>query len=139
MSQVDPRTLCRVFDAVLRWRTEHPAERVLRVGIDGVDGAGKTTLADTLAPLIGDALAPPARAVRASIDDFHRPRADRYRLGRDSPEGYYQDAFDIDTARRVLLDPLGAAGNHQVPLAAFAHRTDRALHPMPVPVPPAAS
>ena len=58
---------------------------MLRVGIDGVDGAGKTTLADTLA----DALEAAGIAViRASVDGFHHPRAVRYRLGRESPEGF---------------------------------------------------
>ena len=53
------------------------------VAVDGVDASGKTTLADRLA----EAVAPRPPVVRASIGDFHRPRAERYRRGRDSPEG----------------------------------------------------
>ena len=44
--------------------------------------------------------------MRASIDGFHRPRAERYRRGDASPEGYYRDAFDYDAVRAVLLEPL---------------------------------
>ena len=86
------------------------------VGVDGMSGAGKTTFADDLA------LALRARGTtvfRASLDDFHRPRADRYRLGRLSPEGYYRDAFDLGTARRVLLDPFRMGGSAGFQLAAF--------------------
>src|SRR5262245_14341636 len=54
----------------------------LRGAIDGIDAAGKTTLANELAPLI-EAQGRPA--IRASIDDFHRPRAERYRQGPASP------------------------------------------------------
>ncbi|MBF0689478.1 MAG: uridine kinase [Cellulomonas sp.] len=77
--------------------------RPVRVGIDGVDGAGKTTFADELAT----ALRADGRAVlRASVDGFHRPAAERYRRGRASPEGFFLDSYDLDAFRRVLLDPL---------------------------------
>lgn len=81
---------------------------VLRVAIDGVDGAGKTTFADELAwTLLGLG----RRVLRASIDGFHRPRAERYRQGRDSPEGFYRDSYDYPVLVRELLHPLGPDGN----------------------------
>jgi uridine kinase len=64
------------------------SESHVAVGIDGPDAAGKTTLADRLA----SALARPV--VRLCADDFLRPRADRYRRGELSPEGYYRDSVD---------------------------------------------
>ncbi len=51
------------------------------IAIDGVDGSGKTTLADELAVVIA---AFGRNVVRASIDGFHHPRERRYLLGRDS-------------------------------------------------------
>jgi uridine kinase len=72
----------------------------VRVGIDGPDAAGKTTLADELAPLV----APRGRRVsRISADDFLRPPAERHRRGRFSPEGYYEDSFDLDALRAAVL------------------------------------
>jgi uridine kinase len=64
-----------------------------RIAVDGPDAAGKTTFAGGLA----DALARDGReCTRLTIDDFLRPAAERYRRGDLSPEGYYEDAFDLD-------------------------------------------
>ena len=85
-----------------------PAPFVLRVAIDGVDGAGKTHFADELGPL----LAKSGRAViRASVDGFHHPKEIRYRLGHRSPEGYYHDSYDYKTFKEVLLNPLSPSGS----------------------------
>jgi uridine kinase len=87
---------------------ESAVPRPLRVGIDGLDTAGKTTLADELAALLtwrGCVI------LRASVDDFHRPRAERHRRCPDSPEGYYHDTFDVPAVRALLLDPLGPTGD----------------------------
>lgn len=67
-----------------------------RVAIDGVDAAGKTTLADGLAALV-----PGAR--RLCADDFLRPPEERHRQGRESPSGYYEDSFDHAALRRAVL------------------------------------
>lgn len=93
-----------------------PAAPVLRVAVDGVDGAGKTTFADELA----DALRALGRDVfHASVDGFHHPRERRYRLGRNSPEGFYRDSYDHAALRRVLLDPLGPGGSGWYRTAVF--------------------
>src|SRR5438270_14025869 len=76
----------------------------LRVAIDGIDAAGKTTLADELVSPI-EAQGRPV--IRASLDGFHRPRAERYQQGADSPQGYYEDSFDYAALRDALLLPLG--------------------------------
>lgn len=93
----------------------------VRVAIDGPDAAGKTTLADELAiPLRAQG----RQVVRASIDGFHRPRAERYRQGEDSPEGYYNDSFDYPALRQQLLDPLGPDGSREYRRTLFDFRTD---------------
>jgi uridine kinase len=104
-------------------RRAYPAGRVI-VAVDGIDGAGKTTFADGLAEVFAEA---GAAVYRASIDGFHRPRLERYRRGRHSPEGFYRDSYDYATFRRVLVDPFrdGAqtAGATGFQLAAFdVHR-----------------
>ena len=83
-------------------------DHTLRVAIDGRSGAGKTTFADELA----DALACIGQqAIRTSIDGFHRRKAERYKRGRYSAEGYYYDARDLSAVRKLLLDPLGPQGD----------------------------
>jgi len=90
-----------------------PSAFVLRVAIDGVDGAGKTTFADELARVLEmSALGASGREViRASVDGFHHPKGVRYRLGRGSPEGFYRDSYDYGALKKVLLDPLGPGGS----------------------------
>jgi uridine kinase len=56
--------------------------------------------------------------VRASIDDFHPPgHAARSAAGGYTPEAVYEEAFDYTSFRRLLLEPLGPAGDHRVRLA----------------------
>jgi uridine kinase len=98
-------------------RLEHP----VRVGIDGVDCAGKTVLADELvAPLLSQG----RPVIRASVDGFHHPRAIRHRRGRTSPVGYYEDSFDHAATLSCILLPLGPAGDLRFRPAAFDFRTD---------------
>jgi uridine kinase len=109
--------LCSIADTILRL----PAAPVARVGIDGVDGAGKSMFGDELAAL----LAASGRAIiRASVDAFHNPRALRYRLGRDSPLGYFRDSYDYDKLKAVLLDPLSPGGGGNYRTAIFDYRID---------------
>lgn len=100
------------------------ADRPLRVAIDGVDASGKTTLADELAPLL---IAWGRPVIRASVDGFQRPRAERYRRGPDSPEGYYHDSFDYAALRDYLLLPLGPGGSRRIRRAVFDLAADRPL------------
>jgi uridine kinase len=93
----------------------------VRVAIDGPDAAGKTTLADELAGVVATRGRP---VVRASFDGFHRPRADRYRRGQTSAEGYYRDAFDYEAVRESLLLPLGPGGDRRYRASAFDLRAD---------------
>jgi len=69
-----------------------------RVGVDGVDGAGKTRFAEELAAALGTA------TTRVHIDDFLNPPAVRYRRGRDSPEGFFLDSFDLDAFVRAVAN-----------------------------------
>jgi len=97
----------------------------LRVAIDGVDAAGKTTFANELVePLekLG------RHVIRASIDGFHNPRVIRYLRGGDSPEGYFFDSFDYEGIKTSLLNPLGPDGNLQYQTTIFDSRTDSIVH-----------
>src|SRR5262245_38324174 len=79
----------RLATMIASVRTEHP----VRVAVDGIDAAGKTTLANALVkPLsrLG------REVIRASIDGFHHPKRLRHMRGKDSPAGYYYDSFDYE-------------------------------------------
>ena len=93
----------------------------VRVAIDGVDGAGKTTFADEL----GAAVAAMGRPViRASVDGFHNPKAVRYQRGRHSPEGFFEDSYNYSALKKYLLDPLSPCGSRRYRRAFFDHVTD---------------
>lgn len=93
-------------------------DRIARLAIDGVDGAGKTTFANELA----DAMIGLGRPViRASVDGFHHPRETRYARGKQSPIGFFEDSYNYASLKKFLLDPLSPGGNHRYCLAAFDH------------------
>lgn len=111
-----------------RQRVRHP----VRVGIDGVDGAGKSTFADHLA----DRLRRTAPSVmRVSIDDFHNPRDVRYRQGRSSPVGFLEDSFDVDRLIEQVLVPSGPGGDREITSHAFDVERDRRIGSDPVRLP----
>jgi len=96
----------------------------VRLAIDGIDAAGKTTLADELA----HALEGRGKAViRASVDGFHRPRAERYRRGEASPLACYEDSFDYPALKEALLLPLGPGGTRRYRRAVFDVLSDTPL------------
>src|SRR5262249_22448069 len=75
-----------------------------RIGLDGVDGAGKTLLAEEVAQLLTSRGRP---AVRVSVDQFEPPPAKRYARGELSPDGYYRNGFDFERFRDHLLSIAG--------------------------------
>ena len=74
--------------------------------------------------------------IRATIDDFLFPRAQRYPRGEYSAEGCYFDTHDYDALNRVLLDPLGPGGDRRFQHAVYDRTADTALSP-PVTTAPA--
>ncbi|ALW89761.1 uridine kinase [Deinococcus actinosclerus] len=107
-------------EGVLAWLAARwaalPADPVARVAVDGVDGAGKTTLADELAGRVR-ALGRPV--IRVSTDGFHQPRAARYARGRTSPEGFYRDSYDLAALAREVLSPLSPGGTRRYRTSVF--------------------
>jgi uridine kinase len=120
VTHVDP------VDAVVR--STPVLDRPVLVAVDGVDGSGKTTFAAQLADRYAE-LDRTAHVVH--LDDFLNPRAVRYRLGRDSPEGYFSDTYDLDTFMAGVLEPLSGRGGRSIRLRAFDHRTDRPIQDEP--------
>ncbi|WP_433650564.1 cytidylate kinase family protein [Micromonospora zamorensis] len=114
--------LSRLAEAVGSVSVAHPT----RVAIDGPPAAGKTTLADELAVVLR---AQGHDVIRATIDDFLFPRAQRYPRGEYSAEGCYFDTHDHGALNRVLLDPLGPGGDRRFQPMVYDHTTDTVLTP----------
>jgi uridine kinase len=118
----------RLDEAIRSVTTAHP----LRVAVDGPPASGKTTLADELAVVLR---ARGRHVIRATVDDFLFPRAQRYRRGQYSAEGCYFDAHDRAALRRVLLDPLGPGGDRRFQHTVYDADTDTPSSPQAVTAP----
>ena len=104
---------------------KHKKDTPLRVGIDGIDAAGKTFLANEIARYLEGNGHP---VIRASIDGFHNPRNIRHQRGSYSPEGYFHDSFNYELLKNCLLEPLKPEGNRLCHLKAFDFKTDREIY-----------
>jgi uridine kinase len=96
--------LCVLADTLIEMQDQHP----LRVAIDGITASGKTTLGNELTDAVTERGRP---VIRLRMDDFHHRREHRYRQGKDSARGYYDDAYDFDTLNLRVLTPLGPDGD----------------------------
>ncbi|PQZ52758.1 MULTISPECIES: uridine kinase [Bacillus] len=114
-----------IADHILTLNLTHP----IRVGVSGITASGKTTFANELAEEIkkwGE------QVTRASIDDFHNPRAIRYAQGKGSARGYYEDAHDYTAFKERLLKPLGPHGNLSYETISHNLITDIPVHNEPL-------
>lgn len=93
------------------------------VGINGIDASGKTFLASELAEELRQKN---QKIIKASIDDFHNPKAIRYKKGENSPEGYYYNSFNYLALIDNLLSPL-FLGKTECKTAVFDYRKDLEL------------
>lgn len=123
--------LKQVAAAIPRSRADEP----VRVAVDGVDGSGKTVFADQLAGVL---IAAGRTVIRCSVDNFHRPRLERYRRGRTSAVGFWLDSYDYDRLRGELLDPLSPGGSGMYRSAAHDLASDHSVDQPPQHCPPQA-
>ncbi|QWG28724.1 hypothetical protein EXW58_14555 [Bacillus mycoides] len=114
-----------IADHILTLNLTHP----IRVGVSGITASGKTTFANELAEELKQCGVP---VTRASIDDFHNPRAIRYTQGKESARGYYEDAHDYTAFKERLLKPLGPSGNLQYETISHNLITDVSVHNEPL-------
>jgi uridine kinase len=107
-------------------------DRPVLIAIDGVDGSGKTRFAERLAAVLNE-------SARTSIvvheDDFMNPRAVRFRLGRDAPEGFFRDSYDLDALRHRVLSPLAEGGGRKIVRRVFDYHRDAVVTEPAVEVP----
>ena len=74
-------------------------DQPLVVGINGVDGSGKTQFTKNLLSYLD-------QAVCIHIDDFHNPKSYRYQRGEQSPEAYYYDSINYNRFANEALHPI---------------------------------
>lgn len=61
------------------------------VAVNGIEGSGKTVFSQNLVRFLKSSK---IEALHISIDGFHNDKNVRYRQGRDSAIGYYEDSYD---------------------------------------------
>ncbi len=72
----------------------------IRIAINGIEGTGKTVLAEKLTEYLNSES---LNAIQVSIDGFHFNKKVRYKQGRDSAKGYYENSYDeIAFVEKVL-------------------------------------
>lgn len=100
----------------LRARIRSRTGRTL-VGIDGVDGSGKTTFADALAEMLREC---GIEVIRISLDDYLNPKDVRYAQGEASAKGYFEDSYDYQRFADDVLEPLGKDGSGRYRTACYS-------------------
>lgn len=94
----------------------------LVVGLTGADASGKSRLAGSLVQHLTD------RGVEnqlVRVDDFHRPRSERYAGRRPEPEQYLHQSIDLEVLVREVLAPLRTDGQLNLTARHLDLGTDR--------------
>lgn len=95
-------------DSISKLRQDRPTP--FRIAINGIEGTGKTHLAERFTAYLqqqGEI------AIHVSIDGFHFNKAHRYRQGRDSAQGYYEDSYhELAFVEKVLLASQSASPHY---------------------------
>tara|TARA_B110000091_G_C13703786_1_gene427436 strand:- start:26 stop:754 length:729 start_codon:yes stop_codon:yes gene_type:complete len=66
-------------------------EKPTRIAINGIEGTGKTVFAEKLTEYLNSK---EMKAIQISIDGFHFNKEVRYKQGRNSAKGYYENSYD---------------------------------------------
>jgi uridine kinase len=116
-----------VLSELADWLAALDLGHPVRVGVDGITAAGKSTFAAELADAIVG-----RTGVHLSTDDYHHQRARRRRQGPLSGDGYYEDAYDLAAFRDRVLVPLGPGGDRRYQARHHDLDTDEVLDEEPV-------
>jgi HAD superfamily hydrolase (TIGR01549 family) len=92
-----------IFERILKEaREKKQKDKAFVIGINGIDGAGKTQFAESFEKYL---ISRKYKAQAIHLDDFHNPRAIRY-AGKDQADNYYNRSFDINLIIEKLLAPI---------------------------------
>jgi HAD superfamily hydrolase (TIGR01549 family) len=96
-------------------------KRPFVVGINGIDGSGKTEFAESLEKFL---VAHKCKTQLIHLDDFHNPKAIRY-AGKDQADNYYNKSFNINLIVENLLKPLHQKETFSVHMTLLDWPTDK--------------
>ena len=91
------------------------------IGISGIDGAGKTSFAESLERYL---VKHDKETQAIHLDDFHNPKAIRY-AGENEAENYYTRSFNINLIEEKLLKPLRKKKAYTTTMTVLDWRTDK--------------
>lgn len=113
--------------SALKWLRARIRSRVGRtlIGVDGVDGAGKTTFANELAELLKES---GTEVIRISMDRYLNPQSRRYAQGRSSAKGFFEDSYDYQRFSDEVLEPLGHDGSGRYRTDAYDLDSESEVH-----------
>ena len=97
------------------------ADKAFVVGINGIDGAGKTKFAEAFEEFL---IARNHKTQMISTDDFHNTQAYRY-AGDNQADNYYHRSFNIDLVVEKLLLPLRQKNAFAIKFTLLDWRTDK--------------
>jgi HAD superfamily hydrolase (TIGR01549 family) len=89
----------KILDAI---HENKQKDKPFTIGVNGIDGAGKTMFAVALETYL-KSKGLPTQLIH--LDDFHNPKAIRY-AGADQADNYYNKSFNLDLIIDKLLNPI---------------------------------
>jgi HAD superfamily hydrolase (TIGR01549 family) len=111
-----------IFEGILNEATRRKhQDRAFVIGINGIDGAGKTKFAESLEKFL---ISRGHETQSIHLDDFHNPRAIRY-ASENQIENYYNRSFNISLIMEKLLAPLHQKSTFSTRLTLLDWRTDK--------------
>jgi uridine kinase len=104
--------------------------KAVRVAINGIEGTGKTTFTEKFTSYLHSNQ---VNAIHITIDGFHNKKQIRYKQGRDSAKGYYEDSYnELAFTEKVLLS--SQKENPHYTKAVHNLETDEILEMPPIPI-----
>lgn len=103
-------------------------DKPTRIAINGIEGTGKTVFAEKLTKHLNS---DDITAIQVSIDGFHFNKEIRYKQGRDSAIGYYENSYDeVAFTDKVLKSSQSESPNYTI--ATHDLETDNYLNLEPI-------
>ncbi len=111
-----------IFEKILeKIHQKKQPDKAFVIGINGIDGSGKTAFAEALETYLRKKDLP---TQLIQLDDFHNPKAIRY-AGNDQADNYYHKSFNIDLIIKKLLVPIQKKKSVSLKLTTLDWQTDK--------------